>query len=247
MTLDEALAGFCSADPSVRDGSAYDALCEQIKRGLHPTAVTRVAAHLTEQLRHNAPYARSFAPLGFCWLVNAGHWDDAWWTAVSKWFLAERDTSGYVDGVGWVHAVAHGADFVGACASAGRVPGIDAATVLLRRSTSEVGGRWSFGESDRIAYALIMCLTAIPDSTAVKAAWLAPVNEWCEEVERHSEPSPPASVHNTITTLHALHTMLVCGTPGFSGKGTAAMPDVAAVVQQTLRRMLPAAVAAPTQ
>lgn len=245
MTLDEALAGFTSADPSVRDGSAYSALLNHIKSGLSAEDVVRVANDLTEQLCHNAPYARSFAPLGFCWLVNARHWDDAWWTAVSEWYLAERDSSGYVDGVGWVHAVAHGADFVGACAKVGHVPPLDAVTVLLRRMTSELGGRWGFGESDRVAYALVVALAGMPDRAAADGTWLAPVHEWCDAIEKRGEPSPPASVHNTITTLHALHTMLVCGAPGFSGQGTAAMPNVAPVVQQVLHRMLPAAVQAP--
>lgn len=245
MTLDEALAGFTSADPSVRDGSAYGSLQKHIKGGLPATEVTRVAAHLTKQLHHDAPYARSFAPLGFCWLVNAGHWDKAWWTAVSEWLLEEQDTSGYVADVGWVHAVAHGADFVGACAKAGRIPGLDAVTVLLRRTTIDVDGRWGFGESDRVAYALVVALAAMPAVAAADSTWLAPVDSWCDAIEQSDKPSPPASVHNTITTLHALHTMLMGGAPGFSGDGTSAMPDVARLVQQSLHRMLPAAVSAP--
>lgn len=79
MTLDEALAGFTSADPSIRDGSAYESLRQHIKSGLPAADVKHVAAQLTEQLRHDASYARSFAPLGFCLLVNAGHWDKTWW------------------------------------------------------------------------------------------------------------------------------------------------------------------------
>lgn len=118
-------------------------------------------------------------------------------------------------------------------------------TVLLRRTTSDVDRRLGFGESDRVAYALVLALAAMPVTTAAEGTWLAPVHRWCDTIEQRREPSPPASVHNTITTLHALHTMLVCGAPGFSGEGTAAMPDAARLVQQSLHRMLPAAVSAP--
>ncbi|NNG39004.1 DUF2785 domain-containing protein [Flexivirga sp. ID2601S] len=46
-------------------------------------------------------------------------WPPAWTDAVLAWWPAEQDLRGYDEQLGWVHAVAHGADAVGALGFAG--------------------------------------------------------------------------------------------------------------------------------
>ena len=40
-----------------------------------------------------------------------------WGDAIATWLLRERDLRGFVPGKGWAHAVAHGADALGALAA----------------------------------------------------------------------------------------------------------------------------------
>ena len=42
-----------------------------------------------------------------------------WGDRIATWYVRERDLRGFVPGKGWAHAVAHGADALGAL---GRLP-----------------------------------------------------------------------------------------------------------------------------
>lgn len=68
--------------------------------------------------------ARTFAPLILASAVNrdtatgAGHLDATtvrrWLNGFITWWVAETDIRGWDDELGWLHAVAHGADLAGA-------------------------------------------------------------------------------------------------------------------------------------
>lgn len=75
--------------------------------------------------------ARTFAPLMLTWVVDAG--DREAFEAVARWYPAESDTRGYDDDFGWLHAVAHGADYLGECARTGIATGREVLDLLAAR------------------------------------------------------------------------------------------------------------------
>ena len=48
-----------------------------------------------------------------------------WGDRLATWFLTERDTRGFVPGKGWAHAVAHGADAIGALGESPHLAGAE--------------------------------------------------------------------------------------------------------------------------
>ena len=58
--------------------------------------------------------SRAFAPLLLATLVREGDYEPGWQTAFARWYPAEADLRGYDVKLGRLHAVAHGADLLGA-------------------------------------------------------------------------------------------------------------------------------------
>ena len=57
--------------------------------------------------------ARTFAPLILDAIVSAGVFEASWVPPFERWYVAEEDLRGYDAKLGWLHAVAHGADLLG--------------------------------------------------------------------------------------------------------------------------------------
>ena len=56
--------------------------------------------------------------------MSQGEFEPSWLAAFTSWYPAETDLRGYDQKLGWLHAVAHGADLLGAF---GRCPQVDPA------------------------------------------------------------------------------------------------------------------------
>src|SRR5215213_8933286 len=133
------------ADPYLRDGIAYptlatwvsDGVYDDLLGGLGDGMAAGLAVGLGEQ-GTDTVFRRSFSVLvlAACIERHNGHGagtDDSmirWGDRVAGWFVRERDLRGYVDGKGWAHAVAHGADALGALAGAASFGPLEL-TVLL--------------------------------------------------------------------------------------------------------------------
>lgn len=191
-----------SPDPRVRDERALPALCTAIKAGqLNPAQVARTGAALVARFEHPQVQARTFAPLVLAELVDARHFDANWLTAFTRWYLREPDLRGYDEKLGWLHAVAHGADFVGACA---RRPAASARVLLVllaARMVAPTDYVWRDQEEDRVAHGVMVCL-AHPNLAAADAtAWLTPV----ADLLAARAPGPvPANATNAMRTLRSL-------------------------------------------
>lgn len=120
--LDDLLDGLAAADPAVRDGLVYPVFATWVERGHFDDSAELVGERICTQLAHPQIQARTFAALIIAELVSR---DTArpivsasvmgrWYDAFSCWWLAEKDLRGYDTSLGWLHAVAHGADTVGA-------------------------------------------------------------------------------------------------------------------------------------
>lgn len=201
-SLEQLLDDLASPDPAVRDVQALPELCDAIAEGrLDAAEHDTLARTLLRRLGHERAEARSFAPLVLAELVACGHGRADWVEPVARWYVAEPDLRGYDAQVGWVHAVAHGADFFGACAVAGVGSPEQLLAALTDRLLAPTDTVWRDQEEDRVAYALALTL-ARPDVTpATISAWLEPVRS----AFAASQPGPvPAPVSNTMRALRSL-------------------------------------------
>ncbi|MBW5483722.1 DUF2785 domain-containing protein [Streptomyces bambusae] len=209
-TLDELVAALSRAladpDPAVRDGAAYSVLATWISTGVID-APRRLALGDAMAIRFSdrEVQARTFAPLVLNMLVRAGDFRPAWVDAFAHWYVAETDLRGYDATLGWLHAVAHGADLLGTLGlrpevEPGRMPALAAARLLV--PADHVLDQQ---EDDRLATALGRLLRR-PDLTEEDAtAWLLPVEEAFRALGRGPVP---AWFSNTVRTLRALYVLV---------------------------------------
>jgi hypothetical protein len=112
---------------------------------------------------------------------------------------------GWDDRLGWLHAVAHGADTVRAFA---RSPRFDAPDLLaligvtVDRLAADAGYLFAHGEDDRVAYALASVLVRAELSAEQATTWL-------DRIAAAVEPGPPGPVpawaSNALRTLGSLY------------------------------------------
>ncbi|MBB2985984.1 DUF2785 domain-containing protein [Terracoccus luteus] len=199
--LDDTLTGLASRDPEVRDGRALPTLLAAVQAGLDADDAAHVAAVALERLDHPETQARTFAPLVIAALVESGRFDPTWWQRVARWWVGEHDLRGHDDGLGWLHAVAHGADLVATCAAARVVDPGDLLDATVARCIEPTDTVWRDQEDDRVAHALVQ-VVAHPDLTADRlVAGLSPVRRMFES----GEPGPvPAPATNTMHVLRSL-------------------------------------------
>ena len=207
-----------AADPGLRDDVGYTALARWSGEGRLDDVLVRLGDAAVERLHHPEVQARAFAPLTLSVVVSRGttvperlpaEAVERWFDAFAQWYPAETDTRGWDDDLGWLHAVAHGADAVGAFA--GRVPA-RAADLLdlcaLRITAREATYRYVQLEDARLARAMTSVLST-PALTAADAT------RWLDVVEAAFEGAGPGAVpiwaFNTFLTLQSLHLHLARG------------------------------------
>lgn len=205
------LTAMTSADPDVRDGWAYAELAHGIAEGRfveeHPHILALAAARLSDQ----NPWTRSFAALAMTWLAEAGAFTQGSFRAFSAWYPEESDTRGFVPQIGWIHAVAHGADYLGSVARHGFASPTQILSLLSARVVGP-GEAWVNQEDARITRSALAAL-ADCDSVTEATDWLHPVTARLDTFEDDcaagkTPPSPPPWIHNTTMTCTKLHLAL---------------------------------------
>ncbi|GAA3199306.1 DUF2785 domain-containing protein [Nonomuraea roseoviolacea] len=213
--VDELVAMLAAADPAIRDGQAYEVLITWIRRGVLDDRLTALGGTMVARLSHADVQARTFAPLILAAEVErdaaAGLLDAAtvrrWRDAFTAWWLTESDLRGWDDDLGWLHAIAHGADLGGSLGASPRLTADEAAallTVIIERVVAPTPYRYAHMEGDRVARAMIRIL-ARPELTPAQATgWLATV----DRLFATGGPGPvPAQVANVLDVLTALYVM----------------------------------------
>lgn len=204
--LDRLVNDLASADPVVRDEGAYVALSRLLLNGaVNDDDRAWVAKAMLERLEHERAEARSFAPLVLALLVNIGDFDESWVSSVARWYVNEGNLRGHDEQVGWVHAIAHGADFFGECGAAGIGDAPKLLDALARRLVAPTMVVWRDQEDDRVACALALVLTRDDVDEVTALGWLAHVRSLFESGARGPIP---AEVSNTMRTLRSLHVAL---------------------------------------
>jgi hypothetical protein len=199
--LAEACQALRSRDPVVRDEQALTLLADWIP-ALDPAERHALGDTMTQRFDDPEIQARTFAPLILARIVELGDYDPAWLAGFARWYPAEADVRGYDPELGWLHAVAHGADLLGAFArspQADPVPLLDLAAARLLADTDYV---FAHQEDDRLGYAVGLTLTREELSEADAVGWLDPI----AADFAGGEPGPvPAHASNSMRTLRFLY------------------------------------------
>ncbi|HYH73107.1 MAG TPA: DUF2785 domain-containing protein [Nocardioides sp.] len=180
-----------STRPEVRDGTAYPAFATWIDRGVYddllPGLGDGMVAGLSVGLGETGTdtvFRRSFSALVLAECLerdNAQHLlTDAkvmeWGDRLATWFLTEQDTRGFVPGKGWAHAIAHGADTIGALGESPHLAGPEHALLLdilaERILQQPADAPLAAGEPDRIAHAAMRVLRRNTLGTDVLEPWV---------------------------------------------------------------------------
>ncbi|MEZ0581184.1 DUF2785 domain-containing protein [Nocardioides sp. MH1] len=163
-----------------------------------------------------------------------------WGDRLATWFLMERDERGYVEGHGWAHAIAHGADALGALARSPHCGPGELLVVLdvigdrvTRKNPATV---WYSGEADRLAMTTLHVLRRglVPDEL---------VEPWLERIADAARPRRDATdgedvyrqTGNAAAFLRALYLQLALG-PATPPRRS----DLVLLLVQLLRRAHPA-------
>ncbi|MFJ8080193.1 DUF2785 domain-containing protein [Streptomyces sp. NPDC096205] len=199
--LDALVGDLCSPDPRVRDDGAYFTAARWIPV-LEQAERRELGDRVVAYFAHTAVQARAFAPLVLARITEAGGWREEWWRPFAQWYPAERDLRGYDVDLGWLHAVAHGADLLAALARQPAQDPVRLANLAVDRLLAPTEHLFDAQEDDRLAYALAKILSHPDLDPEESTAWLGPV----EKAFRTGEPGPvPPWASNTMRTLRMLY------------------------------------------
>lgn len=196
-----------SSDPGVRDGLAYTILWTWLTRGVLDGEIAGLGDRMVAKLTHPEIQARTFAVLILAVVVGKAGATDVrrWRDGFASWYRTETDLRGWDDQLGWLHAVAHGADALGEFGRSQHMTREDLTDLLdlvVDRLLSPAGYRFAHREDDRLAQALYAVLTRPELTAACATGWLDRI----EGAFRHCESGPVAAwASNTIHTLQALY------------------------------------------
>lgn len=210
---DELCAMLASPDPAIRDDTAYLVLVIWTGRGVLDGHLGVLGDRLADRMRQGAIYERTFAAMTLSWVIlrdaRTGELDDQavgrWLAAFASWWPRETDLRGWDAELGWLHAVAHGADTLRAFARSPRLALPDLRGLLdlaVDRLLADDGYLFAHGEDDRVAYALATVLTRTELSAVHATQWVRRVRA----AIANGAPGPvPPWAANTLRTLAALY------------------------------------------
>jgi hypothetical protein len=238
-----------STEPDVRDGTAYPALATWISRGVYDDLlaglgdgmVAGLAIGLGEQ-DTDTVFRRSFSALilaGCLERTNVHHLLPGakvldWGDRIAVWFLSEADTRGFVPDKGWAHAIAHGADTIGALGESPHLAGAEHAVLLdvlaerLVQQPADVP--LAAGEPDRIAAAVMRILRRNTLSAEVLEPWVHRVGAAANPFRGRVDHDPFAATAAPQAFLRALFTHL-----SLAPDPPTVRPDLLLVVIEALR------------
>lgn len=215
------------ADPQVRDKVAYGELWERISRGEVDGGLAALGDRMAKQFGHAEIQARTFAPLVLVAVLirdEVAQEVDSdsvhrWLDAFAAWYADEQDLRGYDEKLGWLHAVAHGADAVEAFSRSRHLSRADLVRLLdlvAARVVQPTTYLYAQGEDDRIGSAVVALLLREDLEEADATGWLAQIQTALEAKEPGSYS---AQRSNTVRTLNALYVACHRGVRLYDPKG----------------------------
>lgn len=179
------------SDPAVRDGIAFPTLGTWISEGVYDDLLPGLGDGMCTGLdvglgsTHDVSvFRRSFSALVLTECIDRDSVADLlsrdqvlrWGDRIATWLLRERDLRGFVPGQGWAHAVAHGADALGALMRSPKLGQMELLVLLdvvadrLLEPTAEF---FVCGEDDRLAAACLHGLRRDLLDIGVLEPWIA--------------------------------------------------------------------------
>ena len=220
-----------ATDPAPRDGTAYPTLATWIERGVYDDLLAGLGDGMAAGLEvglgergTDSVFRRSFSALILGECIDRDNSGRArcpaskildWGDRIATLVLRERDLRGFVPGKGWAHAVAHGADAIGALARSPHL-GIPELTVMLDviadRLLLPPTGTFTAGEPDRMAAATMDVLRRNLVPLSILEPWVARL-----AAQRGGQgvaprrATPSSRTFNAAGLLRALHLQLAIG------------------------------------
>jgi len=209
-----------SPDPAVRDEQAYSALAKRVASGREDAQLVAVGDAAAALLSDDAIQARTFGALLLASVVNRANTGVegprpvhvvSWLAAFAEWYGTETDLRGHDRGLGWLHAVAHGADVLGEFAAS---PLLGPAELLVlldvarERVQAPTGHHLTQNEDDRLALAVMAVLSRDEVGIEELAGWVDRLaRSW------RGAPTGPVApeVDNTLRFTRTLHLQLTLG------------------------------------
>ena len=211
-------------DPALRDGVAYAGLAAWLRAdAVTPAARQALMERLLAWTSDGEPDPEGFrAPFAVLVLSEVVRTDRmaAWMTpaqretlvaAAVRYLQGVRDYRGFVDGQGWRHGVAHGADLVMQLAIN---PSLDQAQCnrLLEAVAWQVaptGHAYVHGESERLARPVLLLLRRGAKDEAAWAGWLAslsapaPLASWADAYQSEAGLARRHNLRQFLLALYA--------------------------------------------
>lgn len=216
-------------DPAQRDHIALPVLATWIERGVYDDLLTGLGDAMADGLRigigepeGTRVYRRSFSALVLAECITRDNRRPLvlggkvleWGDRLAGWLLAERDLRGFVPGQGWAHAIAHGADALGALAQSPHF-GLGELEVVLdvltQRATMPTERLFSAGEADRLAAATMHVLRRDRLSQAYLESWARRLGDAATVRMEQSDADPFLTGGNADAFLRALYLQLAFG------------------------------------
>lgn len=204
-------------DPVVRDEQAFMILAVWTDAGHFDPLLRELGDTCAANLSSENVLLRSFSVLILAECVrrqkNTKLLDGAtlnrWYEAWANWYPNEPDVRSYEDGVGWIHTVAHGADFAREWALYWTDPeSLFGVTEVLHQRIRSVPAYLHQTEDDRLALAFLAVFNCRDFKSNELHEWSTRYRTLCTHLE--SGVTPP-SAHLAVKTLQSLHTLLHLG------------------------------------
>jgi hypothetical protein len=242
-------------DPDVRDGIAFPTMATWIDEGVYDDLLVGLGDGMCHgldiglgEVESDSVFRRSFSALILTECIDRTtraalggpnvvlRWGDR----IMSWYSRERDLRGFVPGKGWAHAVAHGADALGALARSpvlGRLELTVILDVIADRLLTPTDTFFVCGEGDRLAFATMHLLRRDVLGIDVLEPWVARLAAGA--VGRGSVNRNPYLVSGNVQAyLRSLHLQLALNTVA-SGH-PAVRSDLLLVLTDKLRATNPA-------
>jgi hypothetical protein len=242
-------------DPDVRDGIAFPTMATWIDEGVYDDLLIGLGDGMCHGLdiglgetETDTVFRRSFSALILTECIDRTtraalggpnvvlRWGDR----IMSWYARERDLRGFVAGKGWAHAVAHGADALGALARSpvlGRLELTVILDVIGDRLLTPTDAFFVCGEGDRLAFATMPLLRRDVLGIDVLEPWVARLAAGA--VGRGSiDHNPYLVAGNVQSYLRSLHLQLALNTA--SAGHPAVRSDLLLVLTDKLRATNPA-------
>jgi hypothetical protein len=242
-------------DPEVRDGIAFPTMATWIDEGVYDDLLVGLGDGMCHGLdiglgdvESDTVFRRSFSALILTECIDRTttaalggpnvvlRWGDR----IMSWYSRERDLRGFVPGKGWAHAIAHGADALGALARSpvlGRLELTVILDVIADRLLTPTDAFFVCGEGDRLAFATMHLLRRDVLGIDVLEPWVARLAAGA--VGRGSIHRNPYLVAGNVQSyLRSLHLQLALTTA--SAGHPAVRSDLLLVLTDALRKTNPA-------